>query len=109
MSRVECLVKMPGFNDRVHTLVTSASPSKEISGPVEGSQAETDDDRSKFANTNIQENGKALEHLNYDPSEDRRLLRRSKAQLWVWRCISYLLLAALLGEHLCIRRCMTGF
>ncbi|CAL8468966.1 g8507 [Coccomyxa elongata] len=88
---------MPGFQDKFRAFSPAASPSKEKSGPVEGSQAETDIDSSKLASTNGQGNGKAVEHLSYDTSEDRRLLKRSRAQLWVWRCISYLLLAALIG------------
>lgn len=100
MKTVHCLENMPGFKDKFRAFLPAASPSKEKSGPVEGSQAETDVDSSKIAYTNGQGNGKAVETLNYDPSEDRRLLKRSRAQLWVWRCISYLLLAALIGEHL---------
>lgn len=98
--------EMPGVQDKFRAFLPAASPSKEKSGPVEGSQAETDVDSSKLASTNGQGNGKAVEHLSYDASEDRRLLERSRAQLWVWRCISYLLLAALIGEHTIIGRCM---
>lgn len=91
--------KMPGFKDRCRALVTSKSPSRAKSG-VEASQASAQVEHSKVGDETNKGGTKHTEDLYHDPSEDRRLLRRSRTQLWVWRCLAYLLFAALIGEGL---------
>ena len=90
---------MPDSKDRFRALATSNSPSK--SEPdAQSSEAPTDVEHSKVGPEKHNGNHSIREESDYDPLEDRRLLRRSKRQLWVWRCVSYLLLAALIGEGL---------
>ena len=90
---------MPDSKDRFRALATSNSPSKSVPD-AQSSEAPTDVEHSKVGPEKHNGNHSIGEESDYDPLEDRRLLRRSRRQLWVWRCVSYLLLAALIGEGL---------
>jgi hypothetical protein len=37
--------------------------------------------------------------LLYEHNEQHKMLVRARRQLWVWRVVSYILLAALIGKH----------
>lgn len=89
--------KMLGLKNKFKNLVKLKSPSKATTAG-EGSQAGTDADHSKAGPHELDVRKQHVHESDYAAAEDRRLLRRSRKQVWVWRCVSYLLLGALIGE-----------